>query len=55
MAITDPHVKIPIILDMVYPQVWLAEKAEGDSEGRTNKEIQTIVRFNHRQSILTAL
>ena len=26
---------------MVFPQEWLAQKAEDDPEGRTNREIQT--------------
>ena len=43
MAITDPNVKIPIILEMVYPVAWLEEKAEGDPECRNNREIQTKV------------
>lgn len=47
MAITDPNIKIPIILEMVYPVAWLEEKAEGDPEGRTNREVQTKVRTPH--------
>lgn len=44
MIITDPHVKVPIILDMVFPQSWLAEQATHDTAGRTNREVQTDVR-----------
>jgi hypothetical protein len=41
--ITDPCVKVPIILDMVYPQAWLTEKAPDDAECRTNMKVQTAV------------
>lgn len=44
MTITDPHVKVPVILDMIFPETWLAEQAMGDAEGRTNREVQTDVR-----------
>jgi pimeloyl-ACP methyl ester carboxylesterase len=40
MTITEPKVKIPIILDMIYPEPWLAEKADNDAAGRTNREVQ---------------
>ena len=33
-----------MVLDMIFAQKWLDEKAEDDPEGRTNREIQTIVR-----------
>jgi hypothetical protein len=39
----DPDVKVPIVMDMLYPQPWLAEKAEDDPEGRTNLEVQSAV------------
>ena len=39
--IADAEKKLPILLDMVFPQEWLAQKAEDDPEGRTNREIQT--------------
>jgi hypothetical protein len=42
---TDIDLKIPIILEMVYPMRWLDEPAEGDVEGRTNREIQVEVYF----------
>ncbi|KAG0706337.1 Alpha/Beta hydrolase protein [Suillus ampliporus] len=37
----DPDVKVPIIMNMLYPQPWLAEKAKDDPEGRTNLEVQS--------------
>ncbi|KAG1858380.1 Alpha/Beta hydrolase protein [Suillus subalutaceus] len=37
----DPDVKVPIVMDMLYPQPWLAEKANDDPEGRTNLEVQS--------------
>ncbi|TFK28647.1 alpha/beta-hydrolase [Coprinopsis marcescibilis] len=37
----DPVKKIPIVLGMLYPNKWLDEKAEDDSQGRTNRQIQT--------------
>jgi hypothetical protein len=39
----DPDVKVPILMDMLYPQPWLAEKAKDDPEGRTNLEVQSAV------------
>lgn len=39
----DPDVKVPIVMDMLYPQPWLEKKAEGDPEGRTNLEVQSAV------------
>lgn len=36
----DVDLKIPIILDMVYPQKWIDEPAEDDAQGRSNREIQ---------------
>ena len=44
LLIQDPEVKIPMVLDMIFARKWLDEKAEDDPEGRTNREIQTIVR-----------
>ncbi|KAJ7090226.1 alpha/beta-hydrolase [Mycena belliarum] len=48
--ITDVDLKIPLILDMLYPLQWLDEPAEGDNEGRTNREVQTEV-YRQRISI----
>ncbi|ETW77912.1 Esterase/lipase/thioesterase [Heterobasidion irregulare TC 32-1] len=45
--IADAENKLPILLDMVFPQEWLAQKAEDDPEGRTNREIQTGL-YRHR-------
>ncbi|KZT03511.1 alpha/beta-hydrolase [Laetiporus sulphureus 93-53] len=42
LAITDPEAKIPLVLDMVFPQSWLNAPAEGDPEDRTNREVQTM-------------
>ncbi|KAJ6547128.1 alpha/beta-hydrolase [Mycena capillaripes] len=39
--IADIERKIPLILEMVYPLRWLDEPAEGEGEGRTNREVQT--------------
>jgi pimeloyl-ACP methyl ester carboxylesterase len=50
MTITDPHVKVPVILDMIFPETWLAEQAMGDAEGRTNREVQTDI-YLHRIEI----
>lgn len=43
LTITDPHIKVAIILNMLYPQAWLTEKALDDAESRTNMEVQTKV------------
>ncbi|TFK52317.1 alpha/beta-hydrolase [Heliocybe sulcata] len=37
----DLEKKIPYILAMGFPNKWLEEKAEDDSQGRTNREVQT--------------
>ncbi|KAI0933150.1 hypothetical protein AcV7_004707 [Taiwanofungus camphoratus] len=42
LIITDPDTKIPIILDMVFPQSWLDALAPGDLRGWTNREVQKI-------------
>lgn len=42
LTMTDPETKIPVILDMVFPQSWLNAPAPGDPEGRTNREVQTV-------------
>ncbi|KAF7983056.1 hypothetical protein HWV62_23949 [Athelia sp. TMB] len=39
MVVTEPHAKMAIIYDMMYPSSWLAEKALNDPEGRTNAEL----------------
>ncbi|KAI0093979.1 alpha/beta-hydrolase [Irpex rosettiformis] len=41
--ISDPEVKIPMILEMAFPVEWLDSKAEDDTQGRTNREIITVV------------
>ncbi|KAJ7470341.1 alpha/beta-hydrolase [Mycena latifolia] len=50
MFTPDLNLKIPIILDMVYPLQWLDEPAEDDKEGRSNREIQTEI-YRHRITI----
>ncbi|CDO70743.1 hypothetical protein BN946_scf184798.g58 [Trametes cinnabarina] len=40
MMISDPEQKIPIVLDMIFPKEWLDSKRDGDSQGRTNREIE---------------
>lgn len=43
LAIADPEQKLPIIFDMLFPNEWLETKAEGDADGRTNREVQRVV------------
>ncbi|KAJ7043250.1 alpha/beta-hydrolase [Mycena alexandri] len=43
MVTADIELKIPLILEMVYPLRWLDEPAKGDSEGRSNRELQTML------------
>jgi len=50
MTIADPNIKVPITMDMLYPESWLAEKAADDVAGRTNREIQTKI-WLHRFEI----
>ncbi|TFK64704.1 alpha/beta-hydrolase [Pluteus cervinus] len=33
--------KVPLALELVFPQRWLEEKAENDPHGRTNRQVQT--------------
>lgn len=40
-----------MVLDMIFARKWLDEKMEDDPEGRTNREIQTIVRNLPRAGI----
>ncbi|KAJ6606561.1 Alpha/Beta hydrolase protein [Mycena vulgaris] len=47
----DIDLKIPIILDMVYPLQWLEEPAEGDDEGRSNREVQ--IEIYRRRILIT--
>ena len=35
--------KVPTVMPMIYTSKWLAEKAEGDSRGRTNYQIESEV------------
>jgi len=41
MGVSDPNVKVPMVLDMSFPKEWLDSKAESDPAGRTNLEVQT--------------
>ncbi|KII88937.1 hypothetical protein PLICRDRAFT_175189 [Plicaturopsis crispa FD-325 SS-3] len=41
LTIKEPEVKIPLLLDMVYPRAWLDAKAADDPQGRTNEQVQT--------------
>jgi hypothetical protein len=43
LTIADPEKKIPIIFEMLFPDEWLEAKADGDAEGRTNREVQWVV------------
>ncbi|OJA19676.1 hypothetical protein AZE42_06952 [Rhizopogon vesiculosus] len=47
----DPEVKVPIIMDMLFPQEWLVAKATDDPEGRTNLEVQSAI--YHRRLKIT--
>lgn len=40
LSLSDAEVKIPVVLNMLFPPKWLAEKAEDDPQGRTNAEVQ---------------
>ncbi|RPD65974.1 alpha/beta-hydrolase [Lentinus tigrinus ALCF2SS1-7] len=40
--IKEPEQKIPYVLEMLYPKEWLDAKNPTDSEGRTNREIETV-------------
>lgn len=37
--------RVTISLSSLFPDPWLEEKAEGDPDGRTNRELQTEVSF----------
>lgn len=53
MTVRDPEVKVPMILDMVFPQAWLDAKATDDPQGRTNRELQTKVKVSSVQYYTT--
>ena len=46
MMIKEPEQKIPYVLEMLYPKEWLDAKNPKDPEGRTNREIETVVRVS---------
>ncbi|KAJ7093173.1 Alpha/Beta hydrolase protein [Mycena epipterygia] len=52
MFTTDIDAKIPLILEMVYPLHWLDTPAEGDEEGRSNRQVQTEI--YRRRILITA-
>ncbi|KAJ7632235.1 alpha/beta-hydrolase [Roridomyces roridus] len=37
----DHELKIPLLLDLLYPTAWTDDAAEDDDQGRINREIQT--------------
>ena len=41
--IKDPRVRVAKSLETLFPEAWLEEKAEGDSRGRKNREVETEV------------
>jgi len=41
LIISDPSIKLSIIMDTLYPQGWLATNATEDVAGRTNREVET--------------
>jgi len=41
LATTDPAVKIPISLEMLFPMQWLNSISDDDPKGRTNRAVQT--------------
>jgi hypothetical protein len=43
LTIIDPKIRVPIVLDMLFPQAWLIEKAKDDAAGRTNEEVEAEV------------
>jgi hypothetical protein len=42
--IKDPKQRVPYIVEMCYNASWLDAKAENDPEGRTNRDVQIMVR-----------
>ncbi|KAI0831136.1 alpha/beta-hydrolase [Trametes gibbosa] len=60
MAISEPEKKIPIIMEMLFPQEWLDRKSDTDPENRTNREVETEayhrrVKFTRPQTFLGAI
>lgn len=43
--VKDPAVRASNSLSIMFPVAWLEERAEGDPQGRTNKEVETEVSF----------
>ncbi|KIK24988.1 hypothetical protein PISMIDRAFT_677788, partial [Pisolithus microcarpus 441] len=43
LSLSDVEDRIPVLQSMLFPSDWLAQKAEGDPQGRTNAEVQASV------------
>ncbi|KAH9066039.1 alpha beta-hydrolase [Lactarius deliciosus] len=48
--IKDPKRRTPLIVESCFSSSWLDARAENDPEGRTNREVQTIL-YNERAAI----
>jgi hypothetical protein len=44
MLTKNADVRIPLILEMIFPQKWLDSQNPEDPDKRTNREIETAVR-----------
>ncbi|KAI0747963.1 alpha/beta-hydrolase [Daedaleopsis nitida] len=60
MMIKEPEQRIPLVLEMLFPQEWLDAKDPEDPEGRTNREIETAsyrkrVAFTRPQSFVAGI
>ncbi|KAI6116917.1 Alpha/Beta hydrolase protein [Pisolithus croceorrhizus] len=43
LSLTDVEDRIPVLQSMLFPSEWLAQKAEGDPQGRTNADVQASI------------
>ncbi|KAI6129157.1 Alpha/Beta hydrolase protein [Pisolithus thermaeus] len=43
LSLSDVEDRIPVVQSMLFPSEWLAQKAEGDPQGRTNAEVQASI------------
>jgi hypothetical protein len=41
-----------VSFDMLYPAEWLEAKAEGDPEGKTNRDVQKVVSLDSNQPLV---
>ncbi|KAI8998792.1 alpha/beta-hydrolase [Trametes punicea] len=60
MMTPDPEKRPPIVIESLYPKEWLDSKAEGDPEGRTNRDIEIEafrkrIQFTRPQSFLGSI